>query len=189
MPAQASKMPGFSLPELLVALILTLFMLIATTSLYIANQEASNSLDDITSLQEDIRFIHLVMQRSLEGDNGSQIKYVNSSSVSLQVNTDVLCNGSRNSGSRTVTYSLSDDELTCRDSVSGTVSLADRISRLRFLYANERVTGVTPVGAATDYVAGVPSASVVSVRTELEFDTDISNQQSLHFILTHRPPD
>lgn len=191
---------GFTLVELLVALVLSLVLLTSLVSSYVANENMTRARDRVLTAQENFRFAHYKMLRILENAS-SFVDPGTSDALSVLLPSDrPRCIGGYTAGAATVTFQLSvsvdtgESLMVCYDTQSATQSrIINGVQELEFTYGGpEFGTSLASLTLVSDddYVnrATVTTWSAVkSIRARILLD-DSGGGQELEFIMSISPP-
>lgn len=169
--APLSRQNGFTIVELMVAMVISLILLAGVSQIFLSNRETYRVQSSLSRLQENARFAIDLLRSdiSMAGFPNMEpfdLTQTGNTRLAVQREAPADCLGNTTGGVVTNVYALQDGSLTCNG-----VALVDNVQELGFLYGEDTDKDVE----AERYVSMPGSNPIASVRVTLtvidpEFD-------------------
>lgn len=163
----AKSSQGYSLIELLVAMLLSGALITGVSMAYVTITDLVKTNKNLENAQEVIRFTSEVFTRSLK--QTSSTPTLNSSSALLTVNHDanaIACNGTRPSSDFDERYTLENNQLKC-DIGSGAQTILTGVENISFSQTQQVVSITVQPEAQQGETTGVGPASSIQIDVAL----------------------
>lgn len=166
-----SRQNGFTIVELMVAMVISLILLAGVSQIFLSNRETYRVQSSLSRLQENARFAIDLLRSDISmagfpNLDPFDLTKTGNTRLAIQREAATDCLGNASGGVATNVYALQDGNLTCNG-----VALIDNVQELSFMYGEDTDKDVE----AERYVSTPGSNPIVSVRVTLtvvdpEFD-------------------
>ena len=153
-----SQLRGFTIVELMIAMVISLFLVLAVSLSYTSIKRVTQTTSELESVQEVLRYTSQIFIRSMKQTQEDPVVSPDTLSITIEQQAGSLsCLGTQPVADYTETFTFANDRLRC-DIGGGAQDLLTGLNGITFAYNNaDRMLGVTvfPIGMPFNYGAGI----------------------------------